>query len=113
MFLQTKLTSWAQRDTTSAKQSHSPTRRKSLSFLDPETLWTKIKDLKALLSHKKELYASKEVKENALQSCIRGQIMPTRNSKTTGNEQARHDLSVLNKRLKSHLLTQNIEPSRA
>ena len=39
--------------------------------------------------------------------------MPTRNSKTTGTEQARHDLSVLNKRLKSHLLTQNIEPSRA
>ena len=36
--------------------------------------------------------------------------MPTRNSKTTGNEQARHDLSVLNKRLKSPLLTQNIEP---
>ena len=68
MFLQTKLTSWAQRDTTSAKQSHSRTRRKSLSFSDPETLWTKIKDLKALLSHKKELYASKEVKENAFTS---------------------------------------------
>ena len=90
--------------------SNSRTRRKSLSYSDPET---KIKDLKALLSHRKELYASKEVKENALQSCIRGQIMPTRNSKTTGNEQAHHDLSVLNKRLKSHLLTQNIEPSRA
>ena len=58
--------------------SNSRTRRKSLSYSDPET---KIKDLKALLSHKKELYASKEVKENALQSCIRGQIMPTRNSK--------------------------------
>ena len=92
------------------KTSNSRTRRKSLSYSDPET---KIKDLKALLSHKKELYASKEVKETALQSCIRGQIMPTRNSKTSGNEQARHDLSVLNKRLKSHLLTQNIEPSRA
>ena len=60
------------------KTSNSRTRRKSLSYSDPET---KIKDLKALLSHKKELYASKEVKENALQSCISGQIMPTRNSK--------------------------------
>ena len=109
--MQTKLTSWAQRETRSGKhQIPSRTRRKSLSYSDPET---KIKDLKALLSHKKELYASKEVKENALQSCIRGQIMPTRNSKTTGNEQARHDLLVLNKQLKSHLLTQNIEPSRA
>ena len=38
--------------------------------------------------------------------------MATRNSKTTGNKQARHDLSVLNKRLKSDLPTQNIEPSR-
>ena len=92
------------------KTSNSRTRRKSLSYSGPET---KIKDLKALLSHKKELHASKEVKENALQSYIRGQIMPTRNSKTTGNEQARHDLSVLNKLLKSHLLTQNIEPFRA
>ena len=60
------------------KPSNSRTRRKSLSYSDPET---KIKDLKALLSHRKELYASKEVKENAFQSCIRGQIMPTRNSK--------------------------------
>ena len=68
------------------KTSHSRNRRKSLSYSDPETLWTKIKDLKTLLSHKKELYASKEVKENAPQSCIRGQIMPTRNSKTTGNQ---------------------------
>ena len=39
-----------------------------LSYSDSETLWTKMKDLKALLSHKKELYASKEVKENALTS---------------------------------------------
>ena len=68
MLLQTKLTSWTQRDTTSAKKSHSRTRRKPLSFSDPETLWKKIKDLKALLSHKKELYSLKEVKENALAS---------------------------------------------
>ena len=38
LILQTKLTSWAQGDTTSAKKSHSRTRRKSLSFSDPETL---------------------------------------------------------------------------
>ena len=50
------------------KKSHSRTRRKSLSFSDPETLWKKIKDLKALFSHKKELYSLKEVKENALAS---------------------------------------------
>ena len=69
MLLQTKLTSWAQRDTTSGKlTSHSRTRRKSLSYSDAETLWTRIKNLKALLSHKKELYASKEVKENAFAS---------------------------------------------
>ena len=52
----------------SKKKSHSRTRRKSLSFSDPETLWKKIKDLKALFNHKKELYALKEVKENALAS---------------------------------------------
>ena len=34
----------------------------------PEALWTKIKNLKALFSHDKELYASKEVKSNALAS---------------------------------------------
>ena len=42
--------------------------RKSLSCSDPEALWTKIKNLKALFNHNKELYASKEVKENALAS---------------------------------------------
>ena len=35
LILQSKLTSWAQRDTTSAKKSHSRTRRKLLSFSDP------------------------------------------------------------------------------
>ena len=42
--------------------------RKSLSYSDPEALWTKIKNLTALFSHKRELYASKEVKENAVAS---------------------------------------------
>ena len=41
---------------------------KSLSYSDPEALWTKIKNLKALFSHKRELYASKEIKENAVAS---------------------------------------------
>ena len=70
MLLQTKITSWTQRDTTPAKKSHSRTRRKPLSFSDPETLWKKIKDLKALLSHKKDRYASKEVKENAFATTL-------------------------------------------
>ena len=39
--------------------------RKSLSSSDPEALWTKIRNL---FSHKKELYASKEVKKNAVAS---------------------------------------------
>ena len=42
--------------------------RKSLSYSDPEALWRNIKNLTALFSHKKELYASKEVKENAIAS---------------------------------------------
>ena len=42
--------------------------RKSLGYSDPKALWTKIKNLTALFSHKRELYASKEVKENAVAS---------------------------------------------
>ena len=42
--------------------------RKSLSYSDPEALWTKRKNLTALFSDKKSFYASKEVKENALAS---------------------------------------------
>ena len=42
--------------------------RKLLSYSDPEALWRNIKNLTALFSHKKELYASKEVNENALAS---------------------------------------------
>ena len=49
MLLQTKLTSWAQRDTTLQENINSQSGRKSLSCSDPETFWTKIKDLKALL----------------------------------------------------------------
>ena len=50
------------------KISHSRTRRKSLSYSVPGILWTKIKNLKALLSHNKELYALKEFKEAVLAS---------------------------------------------
>ena len=41
--------------------------RKSLSYSDAEALWTK-KGPNSLIWQKKELYASKEVKENALAS---------------------------------------------
>ena len=77
--------------------------RKSLGYSDPKALWTKIKNLTALFSHKRELYASKEVKENAVASegklpcwqrslttrpllAGKGQIMETRNSKTIENQ---------------------------
>ena len=41
--------------------------RKSLSYSDPEALWTKIKNLTAYLATKRA-YASEGVKENALAS---------------------------------------------
>ena len=72
MLLQTKLTNWAQRDTTSAKH-HIHGLEENRLVIQILRHWTKIKDLKALLSHKTELYSSKERKC----SCIRGQIMPT------------------------------------
>ena len=43
-------------------------------------------------------------------SCIRGQIMQPETI-TAENQYACHDLSVLNKRQKSHLLSQSVEPS--
>ena len=83
---------WAQRDTTLQENntfSDQKENRLLVSYSDPEALWTKIKNLTALFSYKKELYASKEVIENAVAS-----IMKTRNSKTTENQQVCHDLSV-------------------
>ena len=41
---------------------------KSLSYLDPEELWRKLKCLKGLFSRGKELYGSREVAENAIPS---------------------------------------------
>ena len=68
-----------------AETSHSGTRRKSLGYSDPETLWTKIKDLKALLVEPQER-ALRFERGQRKRSCIRGQIVPTRISKTTGNQ---------------------------
>ena len=42
-------------------------------------------------------------------SCIRGQIIPTRNNNRK-NQYACHDLSVWNKRQKSHSISQNVFP---
>ena len=67
------------------KHIHSRTRRKSLCYSDPETLWTKIKDLKALFVEPQERALRFERGQRKC-PCIRGQIMPTRNSKTTGNQ---------------------------
>ena len=64
-----KLTSWAQRNTTLQENiTFLGLERKSLSSSDPEALWTKIRNLTALFYHKKELYASKELKKNAVAS---------------------------------------------
>ena len=85
MLLPTKLTSWAQRDTTLQENINSQTGRKSLSCSDPETLWTKIKDLKAFLVEPQERALRFERGQRKC-SCIRGQIIPTRISETTGNQ---------------------------
>ena len=70
-------------------------------------VWRK---LEPLFNRNKKLYASKEVKENALASEGKSCRPET---KTTVNRYVCHDLSVWNKRLKSHLLSENVEPSRA
>ena len=85
MLLQTKLTSWAQRDTTLQENINSQTGRKWLSCSDPETLWTKIKDLKVLLVETQERALHFERGQRKC-SCIRGQIFATRISKATGNQ---------------------------
>ena len=62
---------WAQRDKTLQENntfSDQKENRLLVSYSDPEALWTKIKNLTALFSHKRELYASKEIKENAVAS---------------------------------------------
>ena len=57
------------------------------------------------------LYALKtEVTENAL--ALKGKCFRP-DTKTTVNPYVCHDLSVWNKRLKSQLLSENVQPSRS
>ena len=87
------------------KPSHSRTKRKSLIIIQiREALWRKLNNLKPLFSDKKEHCISKEVKGNALPS--KGKSC--RPETTITAENACHDLSVWNKRQKSHLLSQNV-----
>ena len=85
--------------------SHSRTKRKSPIIIRIwEALWRKLNNLKPLCSDNKEHYISKEVKGNALAS--KGKSC--RPETTITAENACHDLSVWNKRQKSHLLRQNV-----
>ena len=87
------------------KPSHSRTKRKSLIIiLIREALWRKLINLKPLFSDNEEHCISKEVKGNALAS--KGKSC--RPETTITAENACHDLSVWNKRQKSHLLRQNV-----
>ena len=91
----------------SRKTLHSRIKENRLVIQIQGALWRK---LQPLFSRNKKLYASKEVKENALasegKSCRPETI-------TTVNRYVCHDLSVWNMRLKSPLLSVNVEPSRA
>ena len=89
------------------KTLHSRTKENRLVIQIQKALWRKVRPL---FSRNKKLYASKEVKENALASEGKSCRPET---KTTVNRYVCHDLSVWNKRLKSHLLSENVEPSRA
>ena len=85
--------------------SHSRTKRKSpITIRIWEALWRKLNNLKPLCSDNKEHCISKEVKGNALAS--KGKSC--RPETTITAENACHDLSVWNKRQKSHLLSQNV-----
>ena len=57
--------------------------KKSLSYLDPDELWRKLKSLKALFSRNKELYDSREVTENTVPSKGKSSSSET---KTTENQ---------------------------
>ena len=59
--------SWAQRDKALQETITFTDKGKLISHLDQSTL-EKFKEWKPLFSHNKELYISKEVKENALVS---------------------------------------------
>ena len=87
------------------KPSHSRTKRKSLIIIRiREALWRKLNNLKPLFRVNEEHCISKEVKGNALAS--KGKSC--RPETTITAENACHDLSVWNKRQKSHLLSQNV-----
>ena len=116
--LRRKLMSWAPRDTTLQKKKkketkqhfylHSRTNNNRLVVHIQRALWRK---LEPLFSRNKMLYASKtEVTENAL--ALEGKSFRP-DTKTTVNRYVCHDLSVWNKRLKSQLLSENVQPSRS
>ena len=87
------------------KPSHSRPKRKSFIVIRiREALWRKFKNLKPLFSDNEEQCIPKEVKGNALAS--KGKSC--RPETTITAENACHDLSVWNKRQKSHLLSQNV-----
>ena len=89
------------------KTLHSWTKENRFVIQIQKTFWRK---LEPLFNRNKKLYASKEVKENALASEGKSCRPET---KTTVNRYVCHDLSVWNKRLKSHFLSENVEPSGA
>ena len=60
--------SWAQRDKASQETITFTDKGKLISYLDLEITLEKFKERKPLFNHNKELYISKEVKENALVS---------------------------------------------
>ena len=87
------------------KPSHSRTKRKSLIIIRiREALWRKLNNLKPLFSVNEEHCISKEVKGIALAS--KGKSC--RPETTITAENACHDLSVWNRRQKSHFLSQNV-----
>ena len=89
----------------SRKPSHSQTKRKSLIIIRiKEALWRKLNNLKPLFSCNEEHCISEEVKGNTLASNGKSRRPVT----TIITEHACHDLSVGNKRQKSHLPCQNV-----
>ena len=60
--------SWAQHDKAFQETITFTDKGKLISYLDLEITLEKFKERKPLFSHNKELYISKEVKENALVS---------------------------------------------
>ena len=86
--MQRKLTSWAQRDTTLQKNITFTDKENRLVIQIQKALWRKIRPV---FNRHKKLYASKEVKENALTSDGKSCRPET---KTTVNRYVCHDLSV-------------------